>query len=131
MTQATLATATAVASYNGAPALGGRANRLQLHRGEIKKTLDAVLGVRTRGCTADGERTTVRANGIGWSPVTSRVTRGGQAPIRDADGRAVVGVVNFTETFFLDPTDGNIYRAAIWAPNRDAESYRGTLTRVR
>jgi hypothetical protein len=124
MTDATLTT------YSGEAARGGRTMRLQYHRGAIKRQLDAILGVRTRGCCSVGARLMVRANGIGWSAVASRCTPGGQAPIRDADGQAIAGVVNYTEAFFLDPTDGNVYRAAIWAGNRDAGSYVGTLTRV-
>lgn len=119
-----------LASYTGEAANGGRTKRLQFHRGAIKRQLDAILGVRTKGCAADGSPLMVRANGIGWSACASRATAGGQAPIRDSDGRALVGVINYTEAYFLDPTDGNIYRAAIWAANRDAVSYVGTLARV-
>ena len=119
-----------LASYTGEAANGGRTKRLQFHRGAIKRQLDAILGVRTRGCTSEGDHAPVRANGAGWTPCLSRCTPGGQAPVRGADGEAIAGVVNFTETFFRDPRNGNIYRAAIWAANRDAVSYVGTLVRV-
>ena len=121
-----------VSSFTVKGAQGG-ARTLQKARGLGTEVLNAVLGRRTWGCDEHGTRTTVSANGTGWTPCTARAAAGGQAPARDEAGRAVSVPVNLTHSHRIDPVTGQVYRISIRGLNRDAHlagGYDVSIVRV-